>query len=88
MNGEESKSDVDSQQVNVEELPGDKHESNNYQKRKKSASHSRTCQQLKVPELELKVFDHPFPYGLSLPSDVIKQASLSNTNYYKSLSKI
>ena len=27
----------------------------------------------KVPQLELRVFDHSFPYGLSLPSDVIKQ---------------
>ena len=27
----------------------------------------------KVPQLDLRVFDHSFPYGLSLPSDVIKQ---------------
>jgi hypothetical protein len=31
---------------------------------------------LKIPQLELRIFDHSFPYGLSLPSDVIKQVSL------------
>ena len=32
----------------------------------------------KVPQLELRVFDHSFPYGLSLPSDVIKQVGQLN----------
>ena len=35
----------------------------------------KRSQKPKVPQLELRVFDHSFPYGLSLPSDVIKQVS-------------
>ena len=30
----------------------------------------------KIPQLELRVFDHSFPYGLSLPSHVIEQVSI------------
>ena len=36
----------------------------------------KRSQKPKVPQLELRVFDHSFPYGLSLPSDVIKQVSI------------
>ena len=82
MDGEDKKCDMSSQQFNEEESPGDKNKSNNYQKHKKCAGNNRVSQQPKVPQLELRVFDHPFPYGLSLPSDVIKQASSPNGKYY------
>ena len=30
---------------------------------------------LRIPQFDLRIFDHPFPYGLSLSSEVIKQVS-------------
>ena len=43
------------------------------QTRPKKKKGKRRALMPKVPQLELRVFDHSFPYGLSLPSDVIKQ---------------
>ena len=43
----------------------------------KQNKETKRSQKPKVPQLELRVFDHSFPYGLSLPSDVIKQVILS-----------
>ena len=42
----------------------------------KQNKETKRSQKPKVPQLELRVFDHSFPYGLSLPSDVIKQVSM------------
>ena len=42
----------------------------------------KRSQKPKVPQLELRVFDHSFPYGLSLPSDVIKQVSIIIANEF------
>ena len=43
---------------------------------KNQGSKQKFIRLLKIPKLELRIFDHSFPYGLSLPSDVIKQVSL------------
>ena len=55
---------------------------------KNQGSKQKFIRLLKIPKLELRIFDHSFPYGLSLPSDVIKQVSLLSCvwdrNYFSS----
>ena len=54
---------------------------NNNANDEKNQSHAKNTKskrkglKLKIPQLDLRIFDHSFPYGLSLPSDVIKQVS-------------
>ena len=49
------------------------HEQN--QSHSKNTKSKRKGLNIKIPQLDLRIFDHSFPYGLSLPSDVIKQVS-------------